>query len=92
MRLGVQIGEGCTRLMDRIMRELSCGRLEMDEIWGFIGKKDRNVKPGDTGLGSVWTFCAIDSETKLVPTFKVGNRDAATADAIIQEFRSLAPS
>jgi hypothetical protein len=55
----------------------------MDEIWGFVGKKDRNVKSGDTDVCSVWTFCAIDSETKLVPAFKVENRDAATADAFM---------
>ena len=85
MRLGVKVGQGCTRLMDKEMRELDCGRLEMDEIWGFVGKKDRNVKPGDIDKGSVWTFCAIDAETKLVPAFKVGDRDSATADAFMQD-------
>ncbi|HTC44354.1 MAG TPA: DDE-type integrase/transposase/recombinase, partial [Steroidobacteraceae bacterium] len=85
MRLGVKVGEGCGRLMDRTMRDLSCERLEMDEIWGFVGKKDRNVKPGDAGVGSVWTFCAIDAETKLVPAYKVGDRDNLTADAFIQD-------
>jgi IS1 family transposase len=88
MRLGVKVGQGCTRLMDQTMRELSCGRLEMDEIWGFVGKKDRNVKPGEVGSGSVWTFCAIDSDTKLVPAFKVGKRDTATADAFMQDVAS----
>jgi IS1 family transposase len=88
MHLGVKVGQGCTRLMDKEMRELSCGRLEMDEIWGFVGKRDRNVKPGDTDVGSVWTCCAIDSDTKLVPAFKVGNRDAATADAFMQDVAS----
>jgi IS1 family transposase len=88
MRLGVKVGQGCTRLMDREMRDLDCGRMEMDEIWGFVGKKDRNVKPGDIAKGSVWTFCAIDAETKLVPAFKVGNSDAATADAFMQDVAS----
>jgi len=88
MRLGVKVGQGCTKLMDEKMRELECGRLEMDEIWGFVGKKDRNVKPGDIDKGSVWTFCAIDAETKLVPAFKVGDRDAATADAFMQDVAS----
>ena len=64
MRLGIKVGQGCTRLMDKTMRELDCGRMEMDEIWGFVGKKDRNVNPGDADVGSVWTVCAIDSETK----------------------------
>jgi IS1 family transposase len=89
MRLGVKVGQGCKALMDEKMRDLECGRLEMDEIWGFVGKKDSHVKPTDApGIGSVWTFCAIDSETKLVPAFRVGNRDAATADAFMQDVAS----
>jgi hypothetical protein len=79
MRLGVRVGQGCTILMHEKMRDLPCTRLEMDEIWGFVGKKDRNVKPGEEGVGNVWTFCAIDADTKLVPAFKVGDRDAKTA-------------
>lgn len=85
MRLGVKVGQGCTALMDAKMRDLSCNRLEMDEIWGFVGKKERSVREGDCGVGSVWTFCAIDAETKLVPAFKVGNRDVATATAFMQD-------
>jgi IS1 family transposase len=58
----------------------------MDEIWGFVGKKDRNVKMGDSmEIGSVWTFCAIDSDTKLVPAFMVGQRDPATAQAFVKD-------
>src|SRR5712691_531222 len=73
MRLGVRIGQGCAALLDRKMRNLSCLEIQVDEIWGFIGKKDKNIKPeDDKQLGSVWTFCAIDSDTKIVPTFKVG--------------------
>src|SRR2546423_10038964 len=66
MRLGVRVGVGCAALMDAKMRNLPCTRLEMDEIWGFVGKKDRNVTvDDDTQLGSVWTFCAVDADTKL---------------------------
>jgi IS1 family transposase len=86
MRLGVKVGQGCTAMMDTKMRNLSCKRLEMDEIWGFVGKKDRNVKMGDSmEIGSVWTFCAIDSDTKLVPAFMVGLRDPATAKAFVKD-------
>ncbi len=86
MRLGVKVGQGCAAVMDSKMRNLPCNRLEMDEIWGFVGKKDRNVRMGDdAAVGSVWTFCAIDAETKLVPAFKVGNRDTATAKAFVQD-------
>jgi IS1 family transposase len=89
MRLGVKVGQGCTALMDEIMQDLPCTRLEMDEIWGFVGKKDRSVRlDEDTQVGSVWTFCAIDADTKLVPTFKVGERDTATATAFMQDVAS----
>jgi hypothetical protein len=47
MRLGVKVGQGCTALMDAKMRDLPCTRLEMDEIWGFVGKKERHVKIDD---------------------------------------------
>jgi hypothetical protein len=43
MRLGVRIGEGCGRLLDGLMRDLPSERIQVDEIWGFIGKKQRNV-------------------------------------------------
>jgi IS1 family transposase len=84
MRLGVRVGQGCTAMMDQTMRNLPCERLELDELWGFIGKKEVRVKPSDDPtLGDVWTFCAIDAETKLVPAFKVGNRDTKTATAFL---------
>src|SRR5450755_1588132 len=86
MRLGVKVGQGCTGLMDAKMRNLSCTRLEMDEIWGFIGKKEKHVRPvDDPSKGDVWTFCAIDAETKFVPAFKVGKRDGATANAFVAD-------
>ena len=88
MRLGVKVGQGCTALMDEKMRNLPCIRLEMDEIWGFVGKKERNVRVGEDGVGSVWTFCAIDADTKLVPAFKVGDRDNATANAFVADVAS----
>ena len=86
MRLGVKVGQGCTALMDEKMRNLPCTRLEMDEIWGFVGKKEKHVKPEDPAdVGSVWTFCAIDADTKLVPAFRCGDRDAATANAFLAD-------
>ncbi len=85
MRLGVRVGQGCTALLDAKMHNLPCTRLEMDEIWGFVGKKERHVRPGDDPtFGTVWTFCAIDADTKLVPTFRVaGDRDVKTATAFV---------
>ncbi len=85
MRLGVRVGQGCTALLDAKMRNLDCHRLEMDEIWGFVGKKERHMRPGDDPtFGNVWTFCAIDADTKLVPAFRVsGDRDVKTATAFV---------
>jgi IS1 family transposase len=89
MRLGVRVGRGCAALMDAKMRDLPCARLEMDEIWGFVGKKDRNICLNEPRpVGNVWTFCAIDADTKLVPAFKVGDRDIATAKAFVADVAS----
>jgi len=87
MRLGVRVGQGCTALMDAKMRNLSCERLEMDEIWGFVGKKEKRVREDEdqSRMGDVWTFCAIDATTKLVPVFKVGKRDGASANAFVDD-------
>lgn len=89
MRLGVRVGQGCAALLDRKMRGLSCERIQVDEVWGFIGKKERHMRPDDNPqYGDVWTFCAIDADTKLVPSFKVGKRDAATANAFVSDVAS----
>src|SRR5271170_6821958 len=82
MRLGVKVGQGCATLLDDKMRDLPCRYLQFDEIWGFIGKKQRNllVDDDEQEYGDVWTFCAIDADTKLVPSFRCGKRDAVTAN------------
>jgi IS1 family transposase len=89
MRLGVRVGKGCATVLDQKMRNLSCEHLQFDEIWGFIGKKERHMRPDDSPeLGDAWTFCAIDSDTKLVPSFKVGKRDLVTANAFVSDVAS----
>ncbi len=86
MRLGVRVGQGCAGLLDRKMRNLSCRQLQFDEIWGFIGKKERHCTVDDSPeIGDVWTFCAIDRDTKIVPSFRVGKRDSATANAFVSD-------
>jgi IS1 family transposase len=74
MRLGVRVGEGCAKIMDTKMRGLSCQQIEVDEIWGFIGAKRKNARRVGA-YGDVWTFIALDSESKLIPSFVVGKRD-----------------
>jgi len=84
MRLGVRVGQGCATLLDKRMHDLSCKQLQFDEIWGFVGKKQRHVQDGDSAdYGDVWTFCAIDAETKLVPSFKCGKRNLTTAKEFV---------
>ena len=68
MRLGVKVGTGCVALLDAKMRDLPCQYLQFDEIWGFIGKKERHLRvDDDPQYGDVWTFCAIDADTKITP-------------------------
>ena len=65
MRLGVKVGQGCTALMDAKMRDLSCTRLELDEIWGFVGKNDRNVRLNPPVLSAAMALrAAIAQEFK----------------------------
>ena len=82
MRLGVRVGEGCAKIQDAKMRGLNCARVEVDEIWGFIGAKRRNAAAAGV-YGDVWTFIALDADTKLIPSFIVGKRDAYHAKAFI---------
>ena len=86
-RLLVEIGEGCARLMDEEMRELPCRRIEVDEIWAYVGKKQRHMTPLDDSrrLGDQYTFVALDPESKLVPAYRVGKRDLPTATAFIAD-------
>ncbi len=85
-----RVGNGCADLLSRTMVKLPCNRLEIDEMWAFVGKKQRHVKPEDdaTRVGDTWTFIAIDAETKLVPTFLVGKRDVSSTHAFITDVAS----
>ena len=89
MNLGVRVGQGCAKILDAKMRDLTCHYLQFDEIWGFIGKKEKHLSfSDDPTLGDVWTFCAIDAETKLMPTYKVGKRNHVTANAFVSDVAS----
>ena len=67
------------------MRHLSCRRLQCDEIWSYVGKKQRWVKTSDdrNRVGDIWTFVALDPDTKLVPAYRVGKRTRAHAVAFM---------
>lgn len=76
MRLGARVGNKCQEILDTELRDLTCKRVQVDEMWGFVGKKNKNANKLDRneGLGDVWTWVAIDADTKLVPCFKIGKR------------------
>jgi IS1 family transposase len=87
MRLGVRIGEGCRRIMDEKMRNLACRLIQVDEVWGYIGMKRRTAmrKRVNRRVGDIWTWVAIDAESKLVPTFAVGDRSQYMANTFIED-------
>jgi IS1 family transposase len=86
-RLLVEVGDGCARLMDEQMRELPCRRIQVDEIWAYVGKKQAHLKEDDdrSRLGDQWTFVALDPETKLIPSYRVGKRDGENAVAFMTD-------
>ena len=76
LKLLVDLGCACTEYQDKVLKNLPCRRLQLDEIWSFCGMKNKNVPAelqGTFGLGDVWTWVAIDAETKLVPCWLVGS-------------------
>lgn len=89
MSLGLRVGQGCERILDEKMRNLDCGAVQIDEIWGFIGKKQRKVTIEDSPeVGDIWTFIAVDADSKIVPCYKVGKRDLATATEFVCDLSS----
>lgn len=77
-------------ILNATMRNLECRLIQMDEIWGFVGKKQKNASFEDkaNGLGDVWTFVAIDVESRMVPAFLVGKRDGYFADCFVEDLAS----
>ncbi|MBI3626558.1 IS1 family transposase [Candidatus Uhrbacteria bacterium] len=85
-KLLVDAGEACAWYQDKNLRNLPCKRIQCDEIWSFVYAKEKNVTEGMAeGSGDVWTWTAIDAETKLVPSWCVGSRDAETANEFMKD-------
>ena len=74
MRLGVSVGHGCEKLHDSLMRGLNVPILELDEIWSYVGKKQRNVKLGEFGKGDAYTFIALDATNKAIVSYLTATR------------------
>src|SRR5665213_2952617 len=88
-KLLIELGAVCTKYMDDNMRDLSCQRIQVDEIWQFVGCKQKNVTmekiERDGICGDVWTWTAIDADTKLVPCFMLGQRDPIAARDFMED-------
>lgn len=94
-KLLIELGDTCIAYQDQAFRKLKCRRIQCDEIWSFVYAKDKNLpadKQGKFGFGSVWTWTAIDADTKLVPSFAVGERTSATARVFIEDLASRVAS
>lgn len=91
LRLLVQLGEACRDYQDRTLVDLPCKKIQADEIWAFCYAKDKNLPESmkdKPGVGSIWTWTAICADTKLVPSFHVGTRDAACAYEFMSDLAS----
>ena len=87
----LEAGAACARYQDATLRNLKCQRIQCDEIWSFCYAKDKNVPAGmqgQFGVGSVWTWTAIDADSKLIVTWMVGGRDGEAAKLFMNDVAS----
>ena len=88
-KLLTDMGVVCSVFQDRTLRDLACQHVQVDEVWAFVGAKEKNVKPErrNDGWGDIWTWVAIDADTKLVPTFRIGARDVEEATLLMRDLK-----
>ena len=92
LKLLADAGEACALYQDRVMRNLTIKKVQADEIWSFIGMKQKNVPVDDeSGSGDCYTFTAIAPETKLMPCWLVGTRSRECAYAFMDDLASRLP-
>ena len=85
-KLFIETAKVCAEYQDQAFRNLTCKRLQLDEIWSFVYAKAKNVPDEKRGqAGDVWTWVAIDADTKLVPSWRIGNRDSITACEFVKD-------
>lgn len=91
VKLLTDLGAACAEYQDKAFRNLTCRKVQCDEIWSFVGSKAKNVSPdkeGVFGYGDVWTWVSMDADTKLVPCWLVGLRNAQAANEFISDLAS----
>jgi len=90
-KLLADLGFACAEYQDKAFRNLNCKRIQCDEIWSFVGSKQKNVpaeRKDEFGIGDVWTWVSMDADTKLVPCWLVGPRNTAAAKEFISDLAS----
>jgi IS1 family transposase len=89
LKLLVELGSACADFLDETMQNLPCQRLQADETWAFCFAKQKNVKAKhfENGgyAGDIWTWVAIDADTKLIPSWLIGMRDAPSARNFVED-------
>ena len=91
LKLLADLGEACTRYQDVHVRGLKTHRVQVDEIWQFVYSKAKNIpedKLGTFGYGDVWTWVAIDADSKLIASWRLGRREAMTAYDLMLDLAS----
>ncbi len=81
IRLLVRVGNKCQKVLDSLVRNFHCERMQVDEIWCYVKKKEKHLTMEEKALGiygDKYVFVGIDADTKLVPAFEVGKRTAFT--------------
>lgn len=90
-KLFVDAGRACAAYQDKALRNLPCKRVQLDEIWSFVYAKQKNVstaKAAPEDAGDIWTWVAIDADTKLVPSWRIGDRSGETALSFVDDLAS----
>ena len=85
LRLLADVGKLCAHLHDSMVRDLSSARVQVDEIWTFVGCKEKTKRKGGQGDGDCWTWIALDADSKLVISYLVGLRDSGHAYEIMRD-------
>lgn len=86
LKFAVELGEACLDYQHKTLRNLTCAKIQCDEIWSFVGCKEKNVteEKQAEGLGDAWTWVAIDADTRLVAYWLIGPRNAESAYEFMQ--------
>ncbi len=87
LKLALDLGEACERFQRETLIDLKCRRVECDELWSYVGCKEKRATAEQklAGFGDAWVWVALDSQTKLIPTWFVGDRGQGSATEFLRD-------